>query len=162
MMPPLDTLTLSWRQAHGTVFTPNTLAAFENSSKINYALAVIALFWVKYSFEEHRHPFERKMTWPGQLICLEIIIILVISRLISIYAPFSPIHFQNNYNNEFRRINYGNAAIILLASKNTQNTSFTTFSVGFMVDLLLTWNSTPTRFKYLRTENSEEYSKPKV
>jgi len=27
--------------------------------------------------------------------------------------------------------------------------------------LLLTENSTPTRFKYLRTENSEEYSKPK-
>jgi len=76
--------------------TPSTrycihTAAFESRSKVNYALAVIALFWVKYSFDEHRHPFGRNLTWPSQLICLEIIITLIFSIFISIYASFS--HF---------------------------------------------------------------------
>jgi hypothetical protein len=161
-MPLPGTLAFSWRQAHGTVLIPNTLAAFEIRSEINYALAVIALFWVKYSFAEHGRSSERTLTWLWQLICLEIIITLVFFQINFHLCFFQHFRLQNNYNNnEFTRINDENSAIILLTSQDTQNNSFTIFSVGFMGDLLLTGKNTPTRLKYLRTESSEEYAEPK-
>jgi hypothetical protein len=107
-MPLLGTLTFSWRQAHGTVPTAYALAAFEIRSEINYALAVIGLLWVKDSSTEHRRSFERNLTWPWQLICLEIIITFVFFPD-SFPFIFQHFHLQNNYsNNEFSRINYEN------------------------------------------------------